>query len=391
MSKPAQHKTSTPLEACAASLSNFHQTPSPEHFNALAALLAPSLFKGQGSFFDNVCGHIAKKDGGALLPALLSFMDMLCRAGDLAPANAASKPMAWRSASLLCEIFPEDGMHDPCLFDGLSDLEASISELFEMDPSQVRIAPLALDLRTVSPSYDFFRFAMLPTQMESIDKEKLAASNPNQALPPGFSEPPRLWKAFMISCAFESDKAPEALAPLLAKAVSSGIHFGCSYMMGEDTFSAVVEISAVRDPFSACAAGFEPERLEMQRDFQLLAEKFPGQPSELLAILEPTLSPTSIPGAGDPLIENIALSICASDGVVLDALLLPGLPESIALANALLFSAGIPARMAPPAMKAMDGNGDRLWASLNGRYPFDIANWRQRVLGVNDEGSRQQP
>lgn len=385
MSKSAQHKTPTPLDACLSALSKYQEDPSPANFNILAALLAPSLFKGQGSFFDNVCGQVAIKDGGVRLPGLLSFMDVLCRAGDLAPAEG--KPMAWRSASLLCEIFPEDGMHDPCLFDGLSDLEASISEIFEMDPSHVRIAPLALDLRTVSPSYDFFRFAMLPTQMESIDKKKLAESNPNQALPPGFSEPPRLWKAFMISCAFESDKAPEALAPILAKAVSSGVHFGCSYAMDEQAYSAVIEISAVRDPFSACAAGFEPERLEMQRDFQLLAEKFPSQPSELLAILEPILSPASTLGAAEPLVEHIALSICASDGVVLDALLLPGLPESIALANALLSSAGIPARMAPPAMKALDGNGERLWASLNGRYVFDIANWRQRVLGVDDEAA----
>lgn len=382
MSIKPKESVVSPLQACEIALSKYDEARSPENFKALAALLAPSLFKGQGSFFDNVCTHVSQARGGSLIPALLSFMDQLCRAGDLeAPGQP---PMSWRSAALLCEIIPDEGQHDPCFFEGLQNLEASVAELFGLDPSLVRVAPLALDLRTVSPSYDFFRFAMLPTQLAGIDMAQLAASNPNQALPAGFTEPPRLWKALMISCAFDSASAPEALAVPLAKAIGEGVNFTCEYAMGDDVHSAVLEISAVMDPFSACSAGFEPERVEMERDFGLLKTKFGSQVGSLLAILEPTLSPSSAAGAGEPLVESISLSICAPDGIILDAIALPGQGESLALANALLSSAGIPARMAPPAVKAVDGNGDRLWASHNGRYPFDIFNWRQRVLGAQD-------
>jgi hypothetical protein len=379
------HTTDSAIKNFERTLERFAQdTRSSEPFDTLAAMLAPGLFKGQQAFFDHACEHAAKARGGALLPALLLFMDKLTSSGAMAP-EPGQQACEWRSAALLVDIYTEVDGDDPAILSGLDPLRSALACLHGVDPSCISVGPLALDLRLARAGFDMFRFAMLPTQMGEIDMDELARANPTRAQSPSRFSP---WRALCYSCAFEPGKAPADLAADASAALADTpleLPVGYASSEGEAREARLVSRMA-RGPFSACSMAFEPERAELSADIARIARAYDGKASTLRAIIEPQSSARALStwGAGDAPIESFALSICDHDGVILDALELPAEPECLALAHALLSDAAIPVTIAPPTPTLHGPAGERLWASSAGHCAFDIFAWRARVLGVSD-------
>jgi hypothetical protein len=373
------------IQRAQSALLAFSQSPDDSVlFEACAAMVAPSLFKGRGAFFDNLCSHARGSSVPALHAAIGAFMDRLCRSGGF-DSQPGQPERVWRSSALLCELHPEDGLDDPRFLQGLDLLRGSIAKLFNIRAENVAISPIALDLRQAEMGFELFQWAMLPSQLEAIGAEALARNNPNGTLPAGFSEPARLWRALMISCAFDADKAPADIEERLRDALGEGAEYSCHYAVGDQERSAVLVAKDARGPFTCCLFGFEPERWELEADLARVGAAFGDDLSRWAAFIEPIAADQAVaPGqlVSDLPLESFALSLCAPDGALIDALWLPARPESLVLAERMLAHAGVPLRMSPPAKIQNDSQGRRLWRSSLGRAPFDIDVWRSRVLAA---------
>lgn len=382
------------LKSAQAALLDFSRNPQdPAAFEACAALLAPPLFKGRGAFFDHLCSHARDSAPAELAPAIIAFMDRLCGHGGFERVEGEPERV-WRSLALLCELHPEDGLDDPSFLTGLEPLRRSLAQVFGIDEQAVALSPIALDLREASLGFSHFQWAMLPTQLGAIDPEALARDNPNEQLAAGRAEPARLWKALMVSCAFEAGFEPADFVARLRRKIGEGAEFSCAYAISGEERSAILVAKEAREPFSCLAFGFEPERWEIEADLARLDGAFGNQMARMSAFLEPILIdvPTAQGGgAGDLPLDSFALSICAADGTLLDALWLPARPESVALVQRLLEDLGLPLRMSEPSKLQMDAQGRRLWRTSLGRSPFDVDVWRLRVLGAPSNAPRAEP
>lgn len=356
-----------------------------EAFNALAAILAPSLFKGQGSFFDHACEHAAKARGGDLFPALLSFMDQLTGSGDIQGAQPGSVA-EWRSATLLLELFTEEDGDDPAILFGLDPLRDALAALHGVPRDCIAIGPLALDLRLARAGFDLFRFAMLPTQIGSIDLDALRAANPTVEASPSRFTP---WRALCYSCAFEPGAAPPDFSSIARMALStSPIEAPVAYLgAGGQPREARACASLACGPFSACSMAFEPERAQIESDLARINLAYGPRAAALRAIVEPQSSTRSLATFGEEQspIESFALTICDADGSIIDAIETPPGPECLALIHALVSGSGIPVVVAPPTPTLHGPTGERLWASPAGHAEFDVFVWRARVLGAVDK------
>lgn len=379
----SQHVDSTIIQFEKALSAFASEMNNPARFAALADLLAPSLFKGQSAFFNHACAHASTARGGELLPALMAFMDRLTRGGDAVVEQGP--PLAWRSAALLAEVHPEEDFDDPRFIEGTEALAADLARLFRVAPPMVSIAPLLIDLRSAKPGFDLFQCAMLPTQWQAIGAARLAEANPSVSSAPTH-EAPSLWKALMVSIAFDPKIAPDRLADLLGAALGAGPEAYARYKIGARESTCLLAIKAAADPFSCCAFALDPEKRALESDLARLLQAFPNANS-LNAMIEPAIAKSALPelvGPGEQApLESIRLAICDNQARFLDALSFPPIPESIALIHALLERAGIAHAMMPPTRLSRDAQGRLLWCTPMGLIPYDVNVWRVAVLGAD--------